>query len=116
MHCCFVTYGVLPRNAGFFRARGLGRALATLGVDVTYVVDDYPENHQDLGVDSRAGVVYLPGPRSVGQMITRRRILGKLKPNFVHLLNPTVKNVLAVIGTRAFKVVAEWDEPPLFKP
>lgn len=114
MHVCFVTYGPWAVNAGHLRPRHLGPALLDRGVQVSYLVDDLPEN-RDLGLDPRAQVILVRKPRSLLQLYTRRHALVSMRPDTVHLLNPHAKSLALVAGLDKFHVLAEWDEPPVFR-
>jgi glycosyltransferase involved in cell wall biosynthesis len=108
MHYCFITLGTINTHAGYIRARHLGRALCQRGVRVSYVIDDYPENHP-ADVDSRAELAYIA--RKAKGIKQRRRAVRELAPDFVEVLNPTPKSLLAIAGLRRPKIVGVWDEP-----
>lgn len=115
MRYCFLTYGRWPGNQGQMRPRHLGSALLDRGVDVTYVVDDFPDNREHLDLDVRADVRFVPTPRGPRQILSRRRVLRALNPDVVHVLNPHAKTYAAVFGRPTMYVVAEWDEPPVLR-
>src|SRR4051812_27047495 len=97
MHLCFLTYGPWRGNAGLLRPRGLGAALIERGVEVTYVIDDVPENRAgglDLHEDAR--IAWVPRSRSPAQLATRRRVLARVAPDVLHVLNPHAKTLAAV--------------------
>jgi glycosyltransferase involved in cell wall biosynthesis len=125
MRYCFLTYGAWEKNAGLLRPRELGAELIRQGHQVIYLIDDYPPNHQDLGLSPGAKVEFVPHPRSLRQIAERWHILARIQPDYVHVLNLNAKTVLALArvgrpchgqrrGLRA-RVVAEWDEPPFLK-
>ena len=110
MHYCFLTIGPIYA-ASYIRARELGRALLERGVDVSYVVVDTPENRAAKDVDPRARVVWVADQMLPAQTLARRRALRGLGPDFVEVLNPHPKTLLALAGMRGPRVVAMWDEP-----
>lgn len=115
MQYCFLASGPWSHNASAFRLRELGSALAEQGVRVTYVVDDVPSNRADLELHPSARVEFVPHPKSPSQFWERRRLLRRLDPDAVHVINPTRKMFLALAGSR-FRVVADWDEWPAKRP
>jgi glycosyltransferase involved in cell wall biosynthesis len=115
MRYVFLSTGSWERNPSMIRLRELGRELVARGVDVVYAVDDVPFNRSPgLGVDARATVVY---SRAAGlaQLRARRRTIRQLRPDFVHVLNPSPKTCAALWGTRV-RVVGDWDEWPALRP
>src|SRR5437870_3724803 len=115
-HYCFLSYGIWGNNPTHIRTRQLGNEMIRRRIRVTYVVDDYPENHSGLGVHADAHVAYVSRPRSIRQIPARRRILRQLAPDFVHVKDFNFRSAAALIGQPALRVVTDWDEPNLFKP
>jgi glycosyltransferase involved in cell wall biosynthesis len=116
MHLCFLTYGPWQGNAGLLRPRGLGAALIERGVDVTYVIDDMPDNHGRLDLHENAAIAWVPRSRSLAQLATRRRVLARVAPDVLHVLNPHAKTLAAVAGSPRLRILADWDEPPILRP
>lgn len=110
----FLTTGSWARHAGTFRLRELGAALIERGVDVAYVLDDVPANH-DVGIHEQARVSYVMPATGLRQLTSRRETLRALAPSFVHVLDPAAKPFLALAGTR-LPVVGDWDEWPSRRP
>ena len=97
------------------RVRALGKHMLDRGVDVTYAVDDYPFNRTPaLDVDPRAGVVFSRAA-GLGQLWSRRRTLRRVRPDFVHAINPAPKTCAALWGSR-LRMVADWEEWPVRRP
>lgn len=115
MHYCFLTYGSWEGNAGHIRPRQLGAQLLQLGHRVTYIVDDVPFNHTGMELHDRAEVAFVPDPRGIAQIGSRRRIIRQLHPDFIHVLNPHAKTFAALAGLKGMAAVADWDEPPFTK-
>jgi glycosyltransferase involved in cell wall biosynthesis len=102
------------RNASVVRLRELGTALIAAGVRVTYVIDDVAENRRGLGLDEAAEAHLVGHAGSPLQFLERRRLLRRLEPDFVHVIDPARKTCLALIGTR-FRVIGDWDEWPVMR-
>ena len=56
MRYCFFTTGDWEANASLVRVRELGNEMVARGIDVSYVVDDFPYNREKLGVNAKASV------------------------------------------------------------
>src|SRR5437660_3258837 len=104
MHYVFFSTGSWEGNASMVRPREIGRQMIARGIDVSYAVDDNDYNRTKLNVDPRANVVYTSKLGKFSQVLSRRRTLDDLKPDFVHVLNPAPKTCATLWGTR-FKVV-----------
>ena len=111
MRYCFFTTGNWEANASLVRVRELGRELIGRGVEVSYVVDDVPYNRAKLDLHPNSEVAYASRPGGRGQFRRRRAAIASLRPDFVHVLNPYVKAVLTLRGTR-WPLVIDWDEWP----
>src|SRR5688572_29458849 len=111
MRYCFFTTGDWEANASLVRLREFGGEMIARGIDVSYVVDDFPYNRAKLDVSARAQVIYVPGPSGRGQFKRRRAALREARADFVHVLNPYLKAVATFAGTR-WPLVVDWDEWP----
>jgi glycosyltransferase involved in cell wall biosynthesis len=117
MHYCFFTAGSWESNASFVRLREFGaQMLRRGGARVSYLLDDLPFNRAELSLHPQAERHFTPNPRSIGQITARRRIIRQLAPDFVHVLNPSVKAFLALGANPAQRVVGDWDEWPARRP
>src|SRR5215218_8596112 len=115
MRYVFLSSGSWERNPSMIRLRELGRELIARDVDVAYAVDDLPFNRTaGLNVHPKAEVAYSKAS-GLGQIRARRRTVRQLRPDFVHILDPSAKTCAAVWGTRA-RVVGDWDEWPALRP
>ena len=60
--------------------------------------------------------MFVPQPRSWGQLRARRRILAGLAPAWVHCHDLVWRSALALTWQRRdLKVLVDWDEPAIFK-
>src|SRR4051812_21624587 len=109
MHFSFLTMGSWEGNENFLRCRELGRELIERGFDVSYIVNDFPFHHTSLRLHPKAKVAFVSPTSGVGELSARRRVIDELKPDVVHILNPSVKAMLAVIGRPKLKVIGDWD-------
>ena len=108
MRYCFFTTGNWEANASLVRLREFGGEMIARGVEVSYVVDDYPYNRATLDVSAKARVIYVPEPTARGQFARRRAALREARADFVHVLNPYIKAVATLLGTR-WPLVVDWD-------
>lgn len=115
MRYCFFTTGSWEGNASLVRLREFGSEMVARRVEVSYLVDDLPYNHYKLDVHPQASVSYTPEPKRFSQFKARRRLLNQIEPDFVHVLNPSVKALLTLAPTR-WKIVGDWDEWPARRP
>jgi glycosyltransferase involved in cell wall biosynthesis len=113
-HHCFMTLGSWEGNAGYVRLREFGNELAMRGVRVSYILDDVPFNRDadKVQLHPSAERHYLPNPNKLSQFWTRRKLLKKLRPDYVHFLDPSVKSYLALVGKCRQKFFSDWDEWP----
>jgi glycosyltransferase involved in cell wall biosynthesis len=109
MRYLFITTGSAQFNSSFMRPREFGRCLAAEGVDVHYAVDAGPFNDTLPGMLQFATFHRVKGFGRAGRLLTRRRLISKLNPDVIHVLNPQPSNTATVFGTRQF-VVVDWDE------
>ena len=114
MNICFFTRGTWEGNGGVIRPREFGRALLGLGHSASYLVDDGTFNRTGLAVDPRSTVHYIPNPNSPSSVRVRRRVLKELKPEFVHVVNPSVKPFLALVGMPGQRIIGDFDEWPKY--
>ena len=114
-HYCFISYGVWGTNPGHIRTRQLGAELLSRGIRISYIVDDYPENHGDLGIPPGAEIAFVKNPRSIGQIMARRRILRALNPCCIHVKDLNWRTVFAFAFNSRMRFVFEWDEPNVLK-
>ncbi|MGI6391845.1 MAG: glycosyltransferase [Kiritimatiellia bacterium] len=109
----FLTFGALS-NAGYIRARELGKALLDTGIEVAYIVSDLPENHGML--DSRSDVRFVQHGYSLRKFAERRRAIRELKLDYLEVFNDqNGLSWLTVRGLRGPKLVGMWDEASVFK-
>src|SRR5438045_9065800 len=113
MHYCFLTTGTWEGNASFVRLREFGNETILRGIRVSYVLDDLPFNREreKTKLNPQAQVLYVPAGGFAAQAKARRRIIKQLGADFVHVLNPDRKAMLALAGTRQ-KVMGDWDAGP----
>ena len=107
MRYVFLTTGPWAGNASFERLYHFGAQLLARGVEVGFVVDDLPGNRA-MKLPAGAEVAFA-SPGGIKQVLSRRRAIRKLRPDFVHALNPAPKAVAALKGTR-WKLIGDWDE------
>lgn len=101
--------GCLNRNASFVRLRELGLALARRSVDVHFIIDDTDYNASLVPNLSPTTVHLVAGSLRPLRLIRRRRLLKRLKPNAVHILNPQPLNTSSV-ALSSVPLVCDWDE------
>ncbi len=114
-HYAFLSFGRWGINPAHIRARQLGAEMLRRGIKITYLVDDYPENHAGLGIAAGAEVAFVPAPRGIGQLPGRRKILRKLRPDFLHIKDPNFRTFAALVKSSHTRVVLDWDEPYFLK-
>lgn len=107
MHYCFLTLGKLLEC----RSVELGWKLGERGEQLTYILDDNEFNRTKLKLHPSARVEFV-GPGRLSQHGQRRRLLKQIRPDLVHILDPSPKTYLAVLGRRRPRVVCDWDEWP----
>src|SRR4051812_43886407 len=113
MHYCFLTSGSWEANASFVRLREFGKELLARGHSVSCIADDFPYNNEKLPAvfDGRASIHIARPPRGFGQFAARRKLVKKIAPDYVHVLNPFIKAYAALRFTGQ-KIVGDWDEWP----
>lgn len=110
MRVCFFTLDDLSRSASAMRSREIGGRLLDAGIEVSYLVEDYTGNQGDCKLDRRAEVVRVPVGISPTAIAKRRRAIHLLKPDIVHVLNPSVKALLSLAGLGSIRVIGDWEE------
>jgi glycosyltransferase involved in cell wall biosynthesis len=115
MHYSFLMLSDLS-NPATPRMRQLGGALVERGVRVTYFLRDNPENRQRPGLHPRAEVVFVKPSRGPGVIWRYRRAIKSVAPDYVEVLNPHPKSLLALAGLPGVRVVGLWDEPTIMYP
>lgn len=109
----FLTFGALS-NAGYIRARELGKALLDAGVEVAYIVSDQPENREVL--DKRAEVRFVKHGHSISCYALRRRAIRSLTLDFLEVFNDqNGQTWMTLLGLKLPKIVGMWDEAAVFK-
>ncbi len=115
LHYCFLTLGSWESNASLVRPRELGAEMLRRGARVTYLVDDIPWNRQNLKLADGAGIEWVQA-RGFKQFGARRAVLRRIRPDYVHVLNPSPKGYLTLRFLRSQKLVCDWDEWTVMKP
>lgn len=115
MHYCFFTTGSWEGNASFVRIREFGREMIARGHRVTYLLDDVPYNRSMPDLDPAANLALVPDAHQLSQFSSRRELLKELQPDFVHVLNPSVKSYLTLAPTN-HTIIGDWDEWPAERP
>lgn len=112
MKYCFLTVGSWEGNSSLMRVRHLGAELIKYNVEVSYVVEEVPYNLEMVAkqVSPRATICFVPRGWSLGALIGRRRAIRELSPDYVHVLNPSIKPFLTLAGLRNQNVIGDWDE------
>lgn len=109
MRYLFITTGSLEYNASFMRLREFGRALASEGTEVHYVIDAGAFNDTLPAKLPYATFHRIAGVGRMGRLLIRRAKVAATSPDVIHLLNPQPSNCATVFGCGRF-VVADWDE------
>src|SRR6266404_2876721 len=104
LHCCFLTLGSWESNASLVRPRELGAEMLRRGARVTYLVDDIPWDRQNLKLAAGAAIEWI-WPRGFKQFGARRAVLRRIRPDLVHVLNPSPKSYLTLRFLRAQNLV-----------
>jgi len=115
VHIAFLTLSSWEQNAAWLRPQALGHALAEMGHDVSYVVDDRTYNRQQLQLHPDANVVYVARPDTLSQLRTRRQAVARLAPDWLYVCNAHAKTFAALALRRSLRIVGQWDEPPMLK-
>jgi glycosyltransferase involved in cell wall biosynthesis len=110
-HHCFLTLGDWNRNAGFVRLREFANELAARGHRVSCILDDCPYNHDKIQFHPNVVKHFVPNPRKLSQVTSRRKIIKRLRPDYVHFLDPSPKSFAALV-CMSQKFFCDWDEWP----
>lgn len=95
------------------RIARLSEALAEQGVRVSVLLDRSPFNcGPDLDIKPTVERVYVDWGHRLSRAANRRRILAELKPDFTHVLSPSLGAMLTFLGSGQTRLVADWDEWP----
>src|SRR5690242_1445328 len=109
MHYCFVLLSDIDSPVSF-RMKNVGAALIRQGVRVSYIVDDNPTNRARGGIDPQAHLEFTSPRRGRASIKALRRAIQQLAPDYVEVLNPHPKSLLALRGLKNVRIVALWDE------
>jgi glycosyltransferase involved in cell wall biosynthesis len=115
VHIAFLTLSSWQQNAAWLRPQAIGHALAELGHDVSYVVDDCAYNREHLDLHPSANVVYVERADTLAQLRTRRRAVTRLDADWLYVCNSHAKTFAALALRRSLRIVGQWDEPPMLK-
>ncbi|MGH7178900.1 MAG: glycosyltransferase, partial [Tepidisphaeraceae bacterium] len=115
MHYCFMGSGNWRQVHCYVRMRRLGAELIQKGARVSYVIEDYADNRSGLDFHPKSEIHYIPLGNPIKQALARRRILKRLNPDVLHIHTPHIKNYFALAGSSRYRIVGDWDEPPVFK-
>lgn len=107
MRYCFLALSDMGRTSNL-RLVNLGREMAARGCRVSYLIEDYPSN-KAFAPFAGAEVVAVSPKLTPRVLAERRAALRRLRPDYVHVLNPSFKAMLALAGHPA-KVVGDWEE------
>jgi glycosyltransferase involved in cell wall biosynthesis len=110
MHYCFFSVGSWKGNASQMRLRELGAELIKRGVRVTFLLDDVPYNRDEVKLPAGASAVYISPARGWRQFGARRGAIRRLRPDFVHVLNPSPKAYLTLRLLPGQPLIADFDE------
>jgi glycosyltransferase involved in cell wall biosynthesis len=110
MHYCFFSVGSWERNASQMRLRELGAQFVRRGIRVTYLLDDVPYNRERVKLADGAALEFVNPARGAKQFFARRAALRRLRPDYVHVLNPSPKSYLSLRLVPSQRLVADWDE------
>ncbi len=115
MHYLFLSTGTWDGNASFVRLREFGSEMLKRGITVSFVADDLLFNREKVNWPAGANTYFVPAGNVASQAVARRALVKRLRPDFVHVLNPYIKAYLALWFT-GIKVVGDWDEWPARRP
>ncbi len=116
MHYCFLSFGSWEGNASHMRSVELGKELVHRDVRVSYIVDDTPYNREVVALPAGATSQFSSPTTGLKQFSARRRIIQKLNPDYLHVLNPSPKSCLTLKGLSRVSLVTDWDEWRAMKP
>src|SRR5690348_16428705 len=110
MHYCFFSVGSWKGNACLTRLRELAAEFIARGIRVTMMLDDVPYNRHEVKLTDGVEPQFVSPARGLKQFSARRRILRRIKPDFVHVLNPSPKAYLTLRLLPSQPLVVDWDE------
>jgi glycosyltransferase involved in cell wall biosynthesis len=111
MHYCFFSVGSWKGNASQMRLRELGaQMLKHDGIRVSYLLDDVPYNRHEVKLPDGADAVFVSPTRGWRQFAARRAAIRGIRPDFVHVLNPSPKAYLTLCLLPSQPLVADFDE------
>lgn len=93
---CFVTTGDIKNNAAAKRALGMATPLSDIGWKVYIIMEDSKENRHrvSLECDGRIRVFYYPSSSVLKEVIMKKRILAKIKPDYIYLCAFVFRNIV----------------------
>jgi glycosyltransferase involved in cell wall biosynthesis len=110
MHYCFFTLGDWNKSITVTRMRELGAEMLARGVRVSYIAEEFPSYAEQFPLPAGAEVRLVPRGLSPRSILARRAAVRDLRPDFLHVVNPSLKAFFTVIGNRRVKLVGEWEE------
>ncbi len=93
---CFVTTGDIKNNAAAKRALGMATPLSDIGWRVYIIMEDSKENRHrvSLECDGRTRVFYYPSSSVLKEVIMKKQILAKIKPDYIYLCAFVFRNII----------------------
>lgn len=93
---CFITTGDIKNNASSKRALGMAKPLSDMGWKVYIIMEDTEENHHrtSFACDGRTSVFYYQAPSILKEIMTKRRILSMVKPDYIYLCGFVFRNIV----------------------
>ena len=110
MHYCFFSVGSWKWNASQMRLTELGAQLLQRGVRVSFLLDDVPYNRHEVQLPPGANAVFISPARGWRQFKARRAAIRQLRPDFVHVLNPSPKAYLTLRFFPSQPLIVDFDE------
>jgi glycosyltransferase involved in cell wall biosynthesis len=110
MHYCFFSVGSWDGNASQMRLRELSAEFVKRQIRCTILLDDVPYNRNEVRLPPGVTPQFVSPARGLAQFPARRRILRRIRPDFVHVLNPSPKAYLTLRLLPGQPLVADWDE------
>ena len=105
---CFV-FAADWRIASAIRPREIGRRLLARGCAVHYVVPALPAGVEP-DIPAGAGCTQAPNA-TMGQFVSAaREVIGRVRPDFVHMLNPSGKAYRLCRRRLDARIVADWED------
>jgi glycosyltransferase involved in cell wall biosynthesis len=110
LHYCFFSVGSWEGNASQVRLRELGAELLKRGVRVSFLLDDVPYNRDEVKLPDGAEPVFVSPARGWRQFGARRVALRRIRPDFLHVLNPSPKAYVTLRLLPSQPLVVDFDE------